>query len=228
MINFKLIGMKLGEGLKHLQLREIDKIAKAIFDFSAKSHPNSGISNLQSQHIYNWVLTLGEQSYEEERKEQLLQDFINELTPEGSPLRKLQRETAKLPEFDFWDVIHKSIVVVAKQKFEDGYYADSVESAFKEINTLVKEIVRDKTGEELDGAKLMFTAFSPNNPIILLADLFTQTGKDIQEGYMHIFAGAMRGIRNPKAHENITIDIKRATHFIFLASLLICKLDEAT
>ena len=124
-------------------------------------------------------------------------------------------------------MIHKSIVDVAKQKFEDGHCADAVESVFKGINTRVKEIVRDKTREELDGAKLMFKAFSIDNPIIHLADLSTQTGKNIQEGYMYIFAGAMRGIRNPGAHENITIEEERATHYIFLASLLMYKLDEA-
>ena len=111
MINFKLVGVKLGEGLKHVPLFEIDKIAKAIFDFPVKSQ-NSGLSNIRSQHIYDWVVTLGEQSYEEEKKEQLLQDFINELTPKDSPLRKLLRETGKRPEFDFWDMrlSRKSII----------------------------------------------------------------------------------------------------------------------
>lgn len=127
-----------------------------------------------------------------------------------------------------WRIIHERIIKVAIKKFEDGHYADAVESAFKEINTCVKEIVRNKKGEELDGAKLMFKAFSLKNPIILLADLSTQTGKDIQEGYMQIFAGAMKGIRNPKAHANITISRERATHFLILASLLMSKLDEAT
>ena len=45
---------------------------------------------------------------------------------------------------------------------------------------------------------------------------------------MEIFAGAMTGIRNPKAHSNIIdIDEKRAIHLIYLASLLMYKLDEA-
>jgi len=59
-----------------------------------------------------------------------------------------------------------------------------------------------------------------------LSDLSTQTGKDIQKGYMQIFSGAMTGIRNPKVHDNIEIDDKRAIHFLFLASLLIEKVDE--
>jgi hypothetical protein len=43
---------------------------------------------------------------------------------------------------------------------------------------------------------------------------------------MGIFAGAMIGIRNPKAHDNIKITEKRARHFIYLASLLMHKIDE--
>jgi len=92
----------------------------------------------------------------------------------------------------------------------------------------VKEIVKNKTGEERDGADLMYKAFSVDNPLIVIDDLSTTSGKDIQDGYMHIFAGAMRGIRNPKAHDNIIIPPERAIHFIFLASLLMEKLDEST
>ena len=125
-------------------------------------------------------------------------------------------------------MIHRDIVRVSKNKFEDGYYADSVETAFKEINKRVKKIVKARIGKELDGAGLMYQAFSEQSPIIILDDLGSQTGRDIQKGYMQIFAGSMIGIRNPKAHDNIIISKDRAIHFIFLASLLMYKLDDAT
>lgn len=229
MINFRLIGVKLGEGLKYrTSINEINRIASAIFDFDVSPHPHESITSVRSQLIYDWVMTLAEQPIDEEKKLQLLQEFINALTPKNDPLRNLIRDTAKLPELDFWSIIHKDIIKVAKNKFEDGYYADAVESAFKEINKRVKEIVKNKTGEELDGASLMYKAFSEKTPIIILDNLSTETGRNIQKGYMQIFAGAMIGIRNPKAHENIIISKERATHFIFLASLLMYKLDEAT
>jgi hypothetical protein len=44
--------------------------------------------------------------------------------------------------------------------------------------------------------------------------------------HMQIFYGAMTGIRNPKAHANIQIDAVRSIHFMFLASLLLSKIDE--
>lgn len=132
---------------------------------------------------------------------------------------------------NFWSLIHKDIVSIAKKRFEDGYYADAVESACKELIYRVKNLYKHKTGEELDGKDLMFKAFrierNDPNPILCLDDISTDNGKNIQDGYMHLFAGTVSGIRNPKAHKNIEITSERAIHFIFLVSLLMHKLDEA-
>jgi hypothetical protein len=43
---------------------------------------------------------------------------------------------------------------------------------------------------------------------------------------LQIFARAMTGIRNPKARANAAIDAPRTLHFLFLASLLLFKIDE--
>ncbi len=126
----------------------------------------------------------------------------------------------------FWDLLHPKIVEVSKSRFETNHFADSVEAAFKEINNILKVMVKQKTSQEYDGADLMNRAFSLQNPIIVLDDLSSETGENIQKGYMQIFSGAMTGIRNPKTHANIKIDSKRAIHFLFLASLLMSKIDE--
>lgn len=140
---------------------------------------------------------------------------------------KLENIQIDETEMDFWNIIHGSVVKVAKKKFEDGHFADAVESAFKEINKSVKDVVKKQTGDELDGADLMFKAFNMPKPIIQLSNLSTISDKNIQEGYMHIFAGSIKGIRNPKAHENLIIEREMAIHFIFLASLLMRVLDNA-
>jgi uncharacterized protein (TIGR02391 family) len=127
---------------------------------------------------------------------------------------------------NFWDDIHPKIVSIAKSRFESAHFSDAVESALKFVNSCVKDIVKRKIGKELDGATLMYEAFSPKQPIIVLDDLSTESGKNVQQGYMQIFAGAMTGIRNPKAHNNINITENRAKHFIYLASLLMHKIDE--
>lgn len=138
-----------------------------------------------------------------------------------------EEQIVKKTDFDFWSLIHPSISGLCKSRFDAGHFADSIETAFKHINQTVKTKVKKKTGNELDGASLMNNAFSPKTPIISLDDLSTESGRNIQTGYMQIFAGSMTGIRNPKAHDIIHIDRERAIHFLFLASLLMHKLDEA-
>jgi uncharacterized protein (TIGR02391 family) len=134
--------------------------------------------------------------------------------------------TPKQEEADFWSLLDPAVTQVAKPRFEAEHYADAAEAALKHVESKVKEIVLRKTGKELYGAPLMRTAFSPKNPIIVLEDLRSISGRDIQEGYMEIFAGSMIGIRNPKAHDNVNITPIRAIHFLFLASLLLSKIDE--
>jgi uncharacterized protein (TIGR02391 family) len=126
----------------------------------------------------------------------------------------------------YWEIIHPRIRTLAKPRFYSGFFADAVESSFKEINDIIKAIVIEKTGRELDGANLMTTAFSIANPIIKLNSLESETDRSIQLGYMQILAGSMTGIRNPKAHANLNPDKTRTLHLISLASLLMFKIDE--
>lgn len=128
--------------------------------------------------------------------------------------------------FSIWDNIHPQIITVAKARFDNGHYADAVEAAFKEINTRVKKIYKDRTSVEKDGARLMQAAFSIQNPIIKLGDTSTETGNKIQQGYMEMFIGAMIGIRNPQAHNNLMITKDNAVRELHFASMLMYKLDE--
>ncbi len=70
----------------------------------------------------------------------------------------------------------------------------------KEVNARVKRLWIAAGQPEKDGKALMLSAFSPNSPTIRLDDLSTESGRNIQEGYMHLFAGAIQGVRNPKSH----------------------------
>lgn len=135
-------------------------------------------------------------------------------------------QEVEVAPFDFWGMLHPSVTGVARQRFDSGHYADAVESALKALNVQVKKLYKTKTGEELDGVPLMRKAFAHTSPIIQLGDLTEQTGRNIQQGYMDLFAGAIAGIRNPKAHDNIVIDEVRAIHHLFVTSLLFYKLDE--
>lgn len=127
----------------------------------------------------------------------------------------------------FWIYIHPLISKISKDKFNSGFYADAVESALKEINSRVKRIYRKYRSDEKDGQDLMRKAFSGSNPLLIFEGINTESGKNVQEGYTQIFAGAIQAIRNPKAHENINISHDEAVKRLILASLLMDKIDEA-
>ena len=127
---------------------------------------------------------------------------------------------------DFWTLINPKIEKVSRKKFETGFYADAIESALKEINSVVKKIVKTKTGEELDGAKLMQKALSVQNPVIELDDLTTESGRNVQSGFIQIFGGAMTGIRNPKAHDNLETDIDETVRLLCFCGELMNKIDN--
>lgn len=142
-------------------------------------------------------------------------------------LELLKRKVLANENEDFWSYIHSMIAQVSRGKYSAGYYADAVESAFKEINIRIKKLYIKYRNEERDGKDLMLKTFSPNDPLLTFEELRAVSGKNVQEGYMYIFAGAIQGIRNPKAHDNMNIAREDAIKRLVFASLLMDKVDEA-
>ena len=204
-----------------------DFVEKAFGKHSPKA---SALSNAGK--VYSYPMDAGEQWWENSRSTRLttqlahLESFIQILETEKQLDGHEQTQGSRSVNDQLWSRIHYTIAEIAQHRYESGHLADAVEASFKQVNSRVKAIVRQRTGNEYDGADLMRKAFSPNTPIIALANLSTESGKSEQQGYMEIFAGSMTGIRNPKAHANLNIDESRATHLLFLASLLMHKLDE--
>ena len=142
-------------------------------------------------------------------------------------LKALKYEIDNNRSFDFWVYIHPLIIKESQQLYNDTHYSKAVQAAFVEINARVKKIRLKIDGKELDGDTLMRQTFSANNPVLLFEDISTESGRNVQQGYMDIFAGVMKGVRNPSAHENIEINSDDAVRKLMLASLLMYKIDEA-
>ena len=130
---------------------------------------------------------------------------------------------------DIWSLCHPQILKVSKKLYLDGHYADAACDAFIEINDRVKKLFRKlRPGESVpDGDGAMKAVFSANSPIIEFCDRSTQTGQNIQKGYMEMLAGAMSALRNPKSHANLTITAEDAMRRLMFASMLMYKIDEA-
>jgi uncharacterized protein (TIGR02391 family) len=74
----------------------------------------------------------------------------------------------------------------------------------------------------------MMAAFDGTTPKVKLNALGTTSEKDEQQGYRFVFAGAMQGIRNPRAHEPTIVDDPDICldHLSFV-SLLLRRLEQA-
>ena len=130
---------------------------------------------------------------------------------------------------DLWDLIHPTIRRVSEKLYMDGSYANAACDAFIEINARVKTLFQKlRPGSKVpDGDTAMTTVFSDNSPLVEFCDRSTVTGSNIQKGFMQMSAGAMSALRNPKAHENITISKEDAMRRLMFASMLMYKIDEA-
>lgn len=105
----------------------------------------------------------------------------------------------------------------------DGYHWEAVFAAAKALINFVKE----RSGRhDLDGAPLMRTVFSKNNPVLVFNDFRNQTDQDEQEGMMHLFEGVVLAIRNPGDHSFPEGSAQRALEYISLVSLLAYRLHE--
>lgn len=145
-----------------------------------------------------------------------------------SDLRKRDQvsEKEKSPEILLYKDLrlHPRIKEASKSLFESKHYAQSIFEAHKELGNFVRE----RSGVNDYGQSLMSKVFKKDNPILKINELETDSDEDEQEGFMFLFMGAMRGIRNPKAHDRvIQEDPYRALKYIAFASLLAERVEES-
>jgi uncharacterized protein (TIGR02391 family) len=120
--------------------------------------------------------------------------------------------------------LHPRILEVSRDLFLDGYHWDAVFAAAKALVNYIKE----RSGRhDLDGAPLVRTVFSRNAPVLAFNSLANQIELDEQEGMMHLFEGAVLGIRNPGGHTFPEGPEQRALEYISLLSLLAYRVQEA-
>jgi uncharacterized protein (TIGR02391 family) len=143
----------------------------------------------------------------------------------GDPVFPTPQAAAAVARPARLDALHPQIVEVSRDLFEDEHRAAAILQAFVAVNNRVKEM---SGRDDVDGYDLMAQVFRPKEPVLVLADLTTETGRNIQAGYHLIFMGVMPAIRNPGAHElfeNMSED--EALEQLGLASMLMRRLDEA-
>ena len=149
--------------------------------------------------------------------------------PRSSPSKeqneKVVIKEATITQNKLFDLLqfHPKIVKASRSQFRSGHYTEAIFNAFRCIEIFAKQ----KSGSKKRGTALMQEIFSENHPIIKLNNMQYDFEIDEQNGFRFIYAGAMLGIRNPKAHADIQQkDPYRTLEYLSLASLLANRLDE--
>jgi len=128
-----------------------------------------------------------------------------------------------LHPFEVWN-LHPALPLKVRRLFDDAHYAEATFAACKYLEQLIAGLSEiNKTGE-----KLMMAAFNEDAPQIRLTPLTTESDRDEQRGYRHIFSGLIVGIRNPRGHETSAADqIDTCLEHLVLVSHLVRRLERA-
>lgn len=126
-----------------------------------------------------------------------------------------------------WNNFTEFIIKNAKKKFKDTHYTDAVQTVLIQLNDNFKEIYKVITREEKDGVDLFHSALSLKNPIVKVADLSTENGKNIQEGTRYLLVGYYTGYRNPSAHKIIKLEKSISLDILHGLNAIVLKLETS-
>ncbi len=122
------------------------------------------------------------------------------------------------------DLLHPAIFEASYGPFRAGRYRDAV------LNGIVAvfDLIRQRTGLDSDGAKLVGEVFGLDNPALVFSEVQSESGRSDQKGFLQIIQGAYIGIRNPKAHTLASdLDHRKALQYLIFASILARRVEEA-
>jgi len=112
--------------------------------------------------------------------------------------------------------LHPLIGVAAVKYINDGYYGEAVQQAYLAF----RDELRSRTGSTLDGDVLVGHAFGGATPKIVVADLATDTGRNIQKGTRLMAEGLVASVRNPHVHDPVDLDVIQALELLSTLSAL--------
>ena len=119
--------------------------------------------------------------------------------------------------------LHPVVSDACKRFFEAGHPAEAVRHAV----IAVLDELRDLAGLEADGADLVGPALSLRDPRVIVADLDTENGRNVQQGIQRILLGVVAAVRNPLAHRRIELSPAEALEQIGMLSFIMRRLDVA-
>jgi len=118
------------------------------------------------------------------------------------------------------DAFHSEVVRVAGKSLKDGNLRAALIDAFIALDNYVQT---KSSYHSATGTSLMQTVFSGNSPILQLS-----SDQEEQTGFMMLYAGAIKAIRNQYAHNVVSpSDEQEAMEWLGFASALFRLVDQA-
>lgn len=236
-INFRHIATLIGDILKYsTSVNEIDRIGQSILRVNKENFPNTAITSVRAQTLFNWVLSLAKTPLDSTERIKRLISFCLELTPEQDKKTTIEfLEKNHCPyNFLYKDNIdeflkrnfHPEVVRHSQKLFAQANYFHAVFESSKAYNRDVKT----KSLSDKDGQPLMLSVWGSETGVLKVTACQSQTDKDFQDGIKFISGGIMSAIRNPTAHEPaITwpIDKQDCLDILSLISFLYRQLDKS-
>lgn len=236
-INFRYIATQIGDILKYsTSVNEIDRIGQSILRVNKENFPNSAITSVRAQTLFNWILSLAKTPLDNTERIKRLISFCLELTPEENkkttiefldknycPYNLLYKDN--IDEF-LKRNFHSEVIRHSQKLFAQGNYFHAVFESSKAYNRDVKI----KSQSDKDGQPLMLSVWGSETGVLKVTTCQSQTDKDFQDGIKFISGGIMSAIRNPTAHEPaITwpIDKQDCLDILSLISFLYRQLDKS-
>jgi len=109
-----------------------------------------------------------------------------------------------VPEYPelHWRHLHEKVRGRIATYYENSQFAEAADQGTR----VYAELLRELSGKQKDGTDLasLFSTGSKqtrSNPDILVADVNTESGWNIQEGQGYLTRGVMAGFRNPMSHQ---------------------------
>lgn len=115
--------------------------------------------------------------------------------------------------------LHSEVQSLAALLVKDGHYRQAIIDTFIGLDRYVKV----KSGINENGSALMQKAFSQNKPVMELSK-----NSEEQLGFMMLFTGAVKAVRNQYAHNIISpVDHNETLEWLAFASTLFRLVDRA-
>jgi len=135
-----------------------------------------------------------------------------------------------VPEYPLlhWRHLNVALRNRIKNYYENRQYGEAADQGIK----IFCEEIRKITGLVTDGAQLTGDAFGGNTPRVIVADIATESGSNIQKGQDHLSRGLIQGFRNPINHAPIDSVVPSifteldCLNILSLISYLMTKLDN--